>query len=221
VANNTYMGSSVLFVGTPASPSATPLAILACPSDALPSPPTTWSSTYNTTSGGVYFGVTSYLANLGSGAPAPVAGDGVIVDTNLPVAIPQITDGTANTLLFGERYNNDPNWTAISSSLKPWTGMPFYAVFSPWGYNNGEALGGFGVYPLNYTFPPPPLTNLLARIRAFGSAHSGGANFTFCDGSVRFISNAINSAAALPNGYALLEALCTRAGGETVDASQY
>jgi hypothetical protein len=38
---------------------------------------------------------------------------------------------------------------------------------------------------------------------------------------VHFISNVINSAAVLPNGYTLLQALCTRDGEEVLDASQY
>jgi prepilin-type processing-associated H-X9-DG protein len=42
----------------------------------------------------------------------------------------------------------------------------------------------------------------------FWSLHLGGANFAFCDGSVRFLSYA-----AAP----LLPALATRAGGESVE----
>ena len=59
------------------------------------------------------------------------------------------------------------------------------------------------------------------RSYAYGSGHTGGANFVFCDGSVHFISNTINNAATLANGETLLEALSTRLGGEVADASLY
>lgn len=41
----------------------------------------------------------------------------------------------------------------------------------------------------------------------FWSLHTGGANFTFCDGSVRFLSYSAD---------AILPAMATRAGGEVV-----
>jgi prepilin-type N-terminal cleavage/methylation domain-containing protein/prepilin-type processing-associated H-X9-DG protein len=71
--------------------------------------------------------------------------------------------------------------------------------------------------PPNYTGydcgnVPPPGDYTLAHIAA-RSAHSGGVNVCFADGSVHFISNAIN--------FAVWQALGTRAGGETLDASQY
>jgi prepilin-type processing-associated H-X9-DG protein len=46
------------------------------------------------------------------------------------------------------------------------------------------------------------------RLCVFGSGHSGGANFAFGDGSIRFI----NESVSLP----ILQALATRAGGEPV-----
>jgi len=49
----------------------------------------------------------------------------------------------------------------------------------------------------------------------YGSGHTQGANFSFCDGSVRFLSNAINS---MPT---LLPALSTRANGEVIPDSAF
>jgi prepilin-type processing-associated H-X9-DG protein len=49
--------------------------------------------------------------------------------------------------------------------------------------------------------------------RAFGSGHSGGANFAFADGPVRFLSDRIS----LPT----LQSLSTRRGGELVSAGDY
>jgi prepilin-type processing-associated H-X9-DG protein len=47
----------------------------------------------------------------------------------------------------------------------------------------------------------------------FGSYHPGGANFAFCDGSVRFLKSATD--------LKVLSALATRSGGEVVSASDY
>ena len=61
---------------------------------------------------------------------------------------------------------------------------------------------GVGCYPLNYMLPPfansgPNGTLVTERSECFGSGHLNGANFVFCDGSVHFVSNGINNAAAV------------------------
>ena len=60
--------------------------------------------------------------------------------------------------------------------------------------------------------------NDLSPYRSIGdkyirSHHPGGAQFAFADGHVRFLSETIDQA--------VLEALASRAGGETVDAGLY
>jgi prepilin-type N-terminal cleavage/methylation domain-containing protein/prepilin-type processing-associated H-X9-DG protein len=220
-ANKMYMGGSQsasnvkVFALTPEAPGATPLSVLSCPADQLPSPSTTYSAPYK-----AYVGMTSYLGNT----QGVSGGDGIFWVSSSPVSFLGITDGSSNTILFGERHNHDPNWGTFSQQFTPYNGVPFYALFSPWGLNTGIVLGGAGSVPLNSTLVlgnPISSTNLLARSNAYGSGHPQGANFAFCDGSVHFLGNSINSAAPLPSGVTLLQALSTRAGGEVADAFQH
>jgi prepilin-type processing-associated H-X9-DG protein len=101
------------------------------------------------------------------------------------VTIAGITDGTSNTFLFGEHSKGqlfllDPGY-AISDNC--WNSGRWYdtliATLYPLnlGYGNNTAIKNSGYYD--------PTTA--------GSLHPGGANFAFCDGSVRFIKNSINS----------------------------
>jgi prepilin-type processing-associated H-X9-DG protein len=116
-----------------------------------------------------------------------------------------ITDGTSNTFMAGERYHRDPAYTAIST-LGGWA----------WAnYDAGQDYLGSTYMPLNYVLAAGTQTGSPnypedGRVAAFGSGHTQGANFTFCDGSVRFVTNASVS------NLALYEALSTRAGGEVV-----
>jgi prepilin-type processing-associated H-X9-DG protein len=141
-----------------------------------------------------------------------------------------ITDGTSNTLLFGERYNDDPLWNTYATSLGSTPSVPFYGFFS---YSMAFYANlwpvALGSSKLNNLLPACPsagcqFSDLLDRSFTYGSGHTQGANFAFCDGSARFLSNGINGAAVIPssNGpVTLLQALSSRAGGEVVDASQY
>jgi len=68
-------------------------------------------------------------------------------------------------------------------------------------YTIAPCLGG------RYSYGPGEITNQ-CDIFHFWSMHAGGANFLFCDGSVRFLRYSAVS---------VLPALATRAGGEAVD----
>jgi prepilin-type N-terminal cleavage/methylation domain-containing protein/prepilin-type processing-associated H-X9-DG protein len=186
----------------PTSTGAQVVAIYICPSDALDNQVITYTTGGQT----YYFGMNSYGCNGGTYTwyigDAAVKTDGVMY-INSTTTIPGIPDGSSNTLMFGERYHQDPAYTAI-------------ATLGGWAWANYNAVEDY-IYstrvPINYTLPAGTQTGSPnypedLRVNAFGSGHSGGANFAFGDGSVRFLT--LTSNADLP----LLQALSTRAGGE-------
>jgi prepilin-type N-terminal cleavage/methylation domain-containing protein/prepilin-type processing-associated H-X9-DG protein len=215
--------------GGPGSAFSIPVSILACPSDSgIPSPATV------TDPFGGSSAVTSYRPNYGSlsyldGNSGPATygwggiTDGVVVDPAPwgagPVQMSAITDGTSNTIAYGEISNFDPSWpqyASLASSFLPASYPLSLVMQSQWSIDSIPR--GTGYYPLNSNLPSPPPTDIMAGFYAilargvtFGSCHTGGANFVFCDGSVRFISNGVGDTPGL------LPALCTRAGGEVVD----
>jgi prepilin-type N-terminal cleavage/methylation domain-containing protein/prepilin-type processing-associated H-X9-DG protein len=151
---------------------------------------------------GYDMGITCFLANAGTRSYSAQAKDGVFFE-NSKVRITDITDGSSNTLLFGERNYKEPgNGGACTVDTWDW---------GAWGaatgviYDMGDTHGSSAV-PINSVCGPS--INQDDRLNAFGSLHVGGANFAFADGTVRL----------LPTNTSLitLQALSTRAGNEPV-----
>lgn len=187
---------------------------LLCPADVVPMNPVTFR--------GRTYAIASYAGNGGTRSfdPGSASTDGVFHTTgpgSLPVAnqssvtIGDVTDGTANTLLFGERNHHDPAFDALFGSFRK------MAEWGAWGVSAGRVAAGdvtlSAAAPINYTISAGSVaTRSLEeqRICAFGSNHAGGANFALADGSVRFIRDTISSA--------LLQRLSARNDGQVVDA---
>jgi prepilin-type N-terminal cleavage/methylation domain-containing protein len=128
-----------------------------------------------------------------------------------PVTFNMITDGTSNTIMFGERYHYDPNFDQIPLAYREYN----IVYWSSWGFVGGFPAGGHvlgsGQVPINYTTPAAAIGNNTyvykdLRLSAWGSGHIGGANFCFSDGSVHFLNNSTS--------LSVLQALSTRSGGE-------
>src|SRR5262249_50699591 len=127
------------------------------------------------------------------------------------VGMKDITDGTSNTFLFGERYHRDPEFDRLHDVVCP--GSLSTATRGMWGYvANAGAMANVTLstpQPINYRVPSGGVYSGLGdRSCAFGSGRPGGSNFAFPDGSVRFLSES--------TPLETLRALSTRAGGEAV-----
>lgn len=151
--------------------------------------------------GGIRFSFTSYLGVAGTNYRKL---DGIFfVDSRTRMV--EIRDGGSNTLLVGER--------------PPPPDLTFGWWYRGWGQNqDGSAEMLLGVREVNnlgtryncpdgaYSFSAGRLDNQCDMFH-FWSLHSGGANFAFADGSVRFLSYSADP---------ILPALATREGGEAV-----
>ena len=104
-----------------------------------------------------------------------------------PIRIEHISDGTSNTLLAGEDVPEENYHSAA-----------FYA--------NGDYASTHA--PLNY-FPKPSTPSDWWNVISFRSKHTGGANFAFADGSVKFLPSNID----YTNVY---KPLSTKAIGEVI-----
>jgi len=166
-----------------------------------------------------FYGMTSYGGSSGKrsmhfGAPPDFLGisrDGIFF-LDSAVRLADVTDGSSNTLLFGERYHHDPEYDLLQPVLIP--GVSSLAQFGKWSSCAGPgAMANVTLHAavkINYQTPPDAIVlQLNDRVCAFGSGHPGGANFTFADGSARFVSEELS--------LEQLQALSTRAGEEVVE----
>jgi prepilin-type processing-associated H-X9-DG protein len=124
-------------------------------------------------------------------------------------------DGTSNTIAIGES-RQDKN----SSSYGGYFSGTHTAVHgrilstAPGGTNLATAIAyssinGQNRILLGTASNPPTLGDKLQYAWQFGSKHTSGANFLFCDGSVKFLSDGIDyQSAFMP--------LATPAGGEVI-----
>lgn len=120
----------------------------------------------------------NYIANIGvtinGGALAADSGGPFIYMTEKGMR--DITDGTSNTILIGERAranitNDDVSWLGTAKSVGNGA--------------HGKRCTGSAEYVIN------PVVQGTASVFSFSSMHVGGANFAFADGSVHFISETI------------------------------
>ena len=134
----------------------------------------------------------NYIGSANSGSPERTNNNGVFVwvdsrasNTQTTRRLRDVTDGTSNTIVVGERV-----WeTRLTSSgqMTTFGAAVIYGVNdnAPFSFNTGlVSVSGSGRWGLN---------NRFTRFGQFGfnSNHPGGSQFAFLDGSVRFLSEAI------------------------------
>ena len=126
-------------------------------------------------------------------------------------AVAQISDGLSNTILATEDANRPEYWVKgkREQSLVPISfpdGGPGVAVGGVWA-DHQKGFGLEGTSPDGLTVVGPCAINCNNSFEVY-SFHSGGANASMADGSVRFLRESID--------IRTLAALCTRAGDEVV-----
>jgi prepilin-type N-terminal cleavage/methylation domain-containing protein/prepilin-type processing-associated H-X9-DG protein len=138
-----------------------------------------------------YNGVPAQNATGPGGAPLSQMGG--------PERIATVIDGTSNTLMVGE-------WSTMTTSNRGTFWAYTYAS-----YNQSSVTSESRILNNNFnrcaSMPGQGADNPCKR--SFGSFHTGGSNFVMCDGSVRFVSNAVD--------INLLAAAATIAGSEVVN----
>jgi prepilin-type N-terminal cleavage/methylation domain-containing protein/prepilin-type processing-associated H-X9-DG protein len=173
-----------------------------CPSD---SGPPSWTATMRNASGVptqsiCQVAAANYVGVYGTSDPG-IEGDGSFYrDSN--IGLRDLTDGTSQTIIIGERSQNFGPATWVGSV----TGAVLFPVDNDGiGYPRVESAPGMVLGHAGGRFGPG---NPGSEVNQFYSRHAGGVNFLFADGHVSFLKT------TLPN--TTFRALATRAGGETI-----
>jgi len=178
---------------------------------------TTTAATGCVTFGGAPFGWYEDPATLAAGGDSSpvdyVGGNAATGRSGQPRKIAAITDGTSNTLCVAEIVLGRQSPAADYRGFSWWGGGAGFTTFQT--PNHGSApdvMTGAGCNNDLTSSPRMPCTTTstgsLARMQLARGKHTGGINAAMCDGSVRFVRDAIDLAAWRSAG--------TSQGGETI-----
>ena len=183
-----------------------------CPADNRVSEPTLFPSPlYSHESLVKQYGLTSYLGIVGLATYLTSSSETGVLYNYSKVRILDITDGTSNTAMVGER----PPF--INPEITPPYGKWYAGTYvNPLLGVRNRCESWIQKCPFiceqnAQHFKDGKLDNFCDAFH-FWSLHSGGANFLFADGSVHFLPYAADL---------IMPALATRAGGETISGEFY
>ena len=109
-----------------------------------------------------------------------------VIFTHSAIRLTDITRGTSNCYMIGEKYVNPTNYM---NGNDPGDNEVIYV-----GSDNDNMRCTNVTDPSIAAWPPLQDKTGYGNTYAFGSAHPGGMNMAMCDGSVQFISYGIDSA---------------------------
>jgi prepilin-type N-terminal cleavage/methylation domain-containing protein len=167
--------------------------VFACPSDTLPAT-LLWSGRdYGTANYVGCYGRTNDFYGQNVGSFTGVTG---VLHPRSAVKLKDIRDGTSQTIMLGEVSSLERHWDFATGWIGGyWSGVPHYLKY------DGMVLRD--------THPDHPINSRLSDTQlstangsrgdhdGFGSRHPGGATFVFCDATVRFLSESIDSSTAI------------------------
>src|SRR5437899_1379127 len=194
-----YWKSWLPFNNPPHTGLSTVVSVFTCPSDGrVATPQIAQRSKY-------LVAFTSYLGV--SGLDSITARDGMLFQSSR-TGFADAVDGSSNTLLLGERPPSADFqfgwWYAGVGQRLTGSADLVLGVREP---NLQPIVTGSPCGPGKYPFMPASGVNDPCGMFHFWSPHTGGANFAFADGSVRFLRYSADP---------IMPALATRAGGEAV-----
>jgi prepilin-type processing-associated H-X9-DG protein len=185
----------------------TPLPMYRCPSDigpvlnnyVSPAPASNWYNMNITNgSGAVPIATSNYILVSGTGVSttpaanpsnraASACGPMGIGFRNSKINMRDITDGSSNTLLVGERA-----WKYSQITVGAGVALGFSASINDQSSSANIKSAAMAAIGLGYNGINWSASNQVHQTRGFSSAHTGGAQFVLCDGSVRLISENID-----------------------------